>query len=164
MTFGIASPWKDEALCARARELWGNRTASEIAGILWDEFRIPVTRCAVVGWLHREKLTIKDKTELHRCTSNAGTLKARIVRANSNARRIILTHEPAELKALRCAEIVPRGLTLLELEAEDCRYPYGESDFTFCGHPKVDGFSYCQPHANLTSVVPIKPTLAGVGE
>ena len=48
---------------------------------------------------------------------------------------------------LRCVGIVPRHLSLLELEPGDCRYPYGgdaEGEaITFCGHPRREGSSYC---------------------
>ena len=55
---------------------------------------------------------------------------------------------------LRCVEVVPRHLALVELEVDDCRYPYGgdeEGDvITFCGHPRREGSSYCAPHFHLT--------------
>lgn len=52
---------------------------------------------------------------------------------------------------LRCVEITPRHVLLLDLKPNDCRYPYGDRDITFCGHPKQEGFSYCTPHRFLTS-------------
>ena len=55
---------------------------------------------------------------------------------------------------LRCVAIVPRHLSLLELESGDCRYPYGgDADgeaITFCGHPRRPGSSYCVSHFHLT--------------
>ena len=55
---------------------------------------------------------------------------------------------------LRCVEIEPRHLSLIELEHGDCRYPYGGDEegeaITFCGHPKRPGSSYCTPHFHLT--------------
>jgi GcrA cell cycle regulator len=54
----------------------------------------------------------------------------------------------------RCVEIVPRHLALIELEAGDCRYPYGGDEegeaITFCGHSRREGSSYCAPHFHLT--------------
>jgi GcrA cell cycle regulator len=42
----------------------------------------------------------------------------------------------------------------MELEAGDCRYPYGgDADgeaITFCGHPKREDSSYCTAHFHLT--------------
>ena len=57
-------------------------------------------------------------------------------------------------KKLRCAEVEPRHLTLIELEYGDCRYPYGGDEegeaITFCGHPRRPGSSYCAPHFDLS--------------
>ena len=62
--------------------------------------------------------------------------------------------EPIEMPKLRCVEIVPRHLALVDLEPGDCRYPYGgdaEGEaITFCGHPQQQGLSYCAPHFQLT--------------
>ena len=48
----------------------------------------------------------------------------------------------------------PRHLSLTDLEAGDCRYPYGgdaEGEaITFCGHPQPRGSSYCIAHFHLT--------------
>ncbi|MGD0851261.1 GcrA family cell cycle regulator [Bradyrhizobium sp.] len=55
---------------------------------------------------------------------------------------------------LRCVAIVPRHLSLLELQPDDCRYPFGGDEdgeaITFCGHPRRQGSSYCVSHFHLT--------------
>jgi GcrA cell cycle regulator len=55
---------------------------------------------------------------------------------------------------LRCVGVSPRLVSLAELEASDCRYPYGgdkeNEPITFCGHPRLPGSSYCAPHFHLT--------------
>lgn len=55
---------------------------------------------------------------------------------------------------LRCVQIVPRHLPLIDLEPGDCRYPYGGDEdgeaITFCGHPQREGSSYCPGHFHLT--------------
>ena len=55
---------------------------------------------------------------------------------------------------LRCVEIEPRHLSLIDLERGDCRYPYGGDEegeaITFCGHPRRPGSSYCTPHFHLS--------------
>jgi GcrA cell cycle regulator len=62
--------------------------------------------------------------------------------------------EAAEPLNLRCVEIEPRHLSLVDLERRDCRYPYGgdaEGEaITFCGHPRRPGSSYCTPHFHLS--------------
>lgn len=59
--------------------------------------------------------------------------------------------EPAKL---RCVGIRPHLVSLFELEAGDCRYPYGGDKegeaISFCGHPCFRGSSYCAPHFHLT--------------
>jgi GcrA cell cycle regulator len=61
------------------------------------------------------------------------------------------TQEPPKL---RCAEVEPRHLSLVELEPGDCHYPYGGDEegeaITFCGHPRRSGSSYCTPHFHLS--------------
>jgi GcrA cell cycle regulator len=52
--------------------------------------------------------------------------------------------------ALRCAEVVPRHLSLADLAPDDCRFPYGEDAITFCGHRQTKGSSYCLPHFHLS--------------
>jgi GcrA cell cycle regulator len=62
--------------------------------------------------------------------------------------------ERAELPRLRCVDLEPRHLSLLELEPGDCRYPHGGDGegeiITFCGHPQREDSSYCTAHFHLT--------------
>jgi GcrA cell cycle regulator len=59
-----------------------------------------------------------------------------------------------EAVKLRCVEIAPRHLSLIDIEPGDCRYPYGGDEdgeaITFCGHPRRQDSSYCTPHFHLT--------------
>jgi GcrA cell cycle regulator len=68
--------------------------------------------------------------------------------------------EPAKL---RCVGISPRLLSLIELEAGDCRYPYGGDKegeaIGFCGHPCFRGSSYCAPHFHLTRAPAIESSV-----
>jgi GcrA cell cycle regulator len=62
--------------------------------------------------------------------------------------------ESVELPKLRCVDLEPRHLSLLELDPGDCRYPYGGDEegqaITFCGHPRREDSSYCTAHFHLT--------------
>lgn len=63
-----------------------------------------------------------------------------------------------------CAEavdVVPRHLTIDDLEEGDCRYPYGDGPFTFCGHRVVIGKSYCPAHSQLVFQTPKPMTKPG---
>lgn len=44
------------------------------------------------------------------------------------------------------SDMKPRHLKLEALEPNDCRWPFGDGPFTFCGHPKAFGSSYCEHH------------------
>ena len=62
--------------------------------------------------------------------------------------------ERVERVQLRCVEVVPRHLALIELGRGDCRFPYGGDldgeAITFCGRPRRKASSYCTPHYHLT--------------
>lgn len=45
--------------------------------------------------------------------------------------------------------------TLFELEDNDCRYPYGNGPYLFCGDPKQEQSSYCSHHHSVCWVKPI---------
>lgn len=75
-------------------------------------------------------------------------------RRTPELRRPMPEFERTETAKIRCVEIEPRRLSLMELERDDCRYPYGGDEegeaITFCGHPKRAGSSYCTAHFHLT--------------
>ena len=158
------SPWANPAVVDRLKELWSTHSASQIVGQLFNEFRVIVTRSGVVGKLHRLGIGIEAKTNLHPMTRDRietidGQIRPRIRRSRAPlTRKPAVRHESPELKAMRCAEITPLGLTLLELEHGQCRYPYGETGegtgVTFCGHPALKDRSYCSAHFALS----VKPT------
>jgi GcrA cell cycle regulator len=81
-------------------------------------------------------------------------LRERRERRISQPRWPMPTFESAVTVKLRCVEIDPRRLSLMELEPGDCRYPYGGDEegeaITFCGHPQRHGSSYCTAHFHLT--------------
>ena len=60
------------------------------------------------------------------------------------------TSVPRAVKRLRPTEQAPepRHIPLLELEGHQCRWPYGDGPYTFCGHEKARGHSYCEFHVS----------------
>jgi hypothetical protein len=93
-----------------------------------------------------------------------GSIASRVVQAAKkiNAEKAQADRRPncsqiADDPPLRCVEIEPLKIALVDLEPHHCRYPYGgwqpyqgTSPITFCGHPKRgDGSSYCAAHAEL---------------
>lgn len=41
------------------------------------------------------------------------------------------------------------NLPMMELRAHHCQFPYGDSDFRFCGHDRDLGSTYCSYHRAL---------------
>ncbi len=130
---------------------------AEIARAINAEFKTHYSRCAAIGRARRLDLGFTrlldqlaspaprgPSSNLHKMVKDQEAL------ANWLAR---LAHRK-EMPKLRCAAVESRGLSLLELEAGDCRYPYGGDEegeaITFCGHPKRRGSSYCAAHFHLT--------------
>jgi hypothetical protein len=53
------------------------------------------------------------------------------------------------LPRLREADVEPLMLKLVDLGVNNCHYPYGDSDFRFCGLSKISSNPYCEPHMDL---------------
>lgn len=81
-----------------------------------------------------------------------------------NITRMRLANPELKSEPFVCGEapnVVPRDLTLMELGNGDCRYPSGEGpNIRFCGHPSLEGKSYCGPHKRLSYKPPIQRTKA----
>ena len=130
---------------------------AEIARAINAEFKTHYSRCAAFGRAKRLGLGFtrppdQPASPMPRPASPAlyKLAKSQEALAKWLARRAHCT----EMPKLRCAAVEPRGLSLLELEAGDCRYPYGGDEegeaVTFCGRPKRWGSSYCAAHFHLT--------------
>lgn len=63
----------------------------------------------------------------------------------------VVTPKPKpDLAAMRCVEVEPLNLSLIELTDETCKWPYGDrAPFVFCGNPSAFG-SYCGAHYALS--------------
>jgi GcrA cell cycle regulator len=130
---------------------------AEIARAINSAFKTQYSRCAAIGRARRLGLGVTGRPEqvvpmlpkaqssnLHRMVKSQEALAKWLAR--------LAVRE--EMPKLRCAEVDPRGLALLELEAGDCRYPYGGDEegeaISFCGRPQRKGSSYCAAHFRLT--------------
>jgi GcrA cell cycle regulator len=151
----VPSIWTDE-LIAELTKLWAEGYS---AGVIAEQFG--VTRNSVIGKVFRLNLISPEKKRVARQKVAAPKKVQRrdiskIVTMGAG-QRIIRSSEAVDKYQLRCVEIAPRHLALVDLEPDDCRYPYGNETITFCGHPKMAGSSYCVPHKHLTSEPPRAP-------
>lgn len=132
------------------------RSYAEIAAELNERFQTNYSRNAACGKGFR--LSVKAPPKIKkppkpRKPRPPANKTIRIVRANANSDKMRYLESPqsAEVLALRCAEVVPLHQSLIDLEHNGCRYPYGDGpSFTFCGHPQIKDSSYCGPHWALT--------------
>jgi GcrA cell cycle regulator len=156
------SSWAPEHSEALREYLARGMSYSQIADAINAKFGTCYSRNATIGRGKRMGLGTPGRPD-HRSArlprrkppslskQRAGKIRERRKAASPEPRP---THAPAEQVKLRCVGLRPRLLSLVDLEAGDCRYPYGgekDSDaILFCGHPRLAGCSYCSPHFHLT--------------
>jgi GcrA cell cycle regulator len=154
-----SSSWAEQHSQALRDYLGKGLSFSEIAKAINARFSTAYSRSATIGRARRMGLAGPNKPD--RRARPKRQPKPELVRLKKLRARILAESRPkppvgeraAALK-LRCVGIVPRHLSLLDLEPGDCRYPYGgdaEGEaITFCGHPRREGSSYCLSHFRLT--------------
>jgi GcrA cell cycle regulator len=162
----MQSVWEEAHSAALREYLDQGMSFSEIARALNQRFGTAYTRNAAIGRARRIGLSVPVQPQSARVMNAPKKPDVRRIR-ELRARK--LTHVPpkpstferAEALQLRCVAITPRHLALVDLEANDCRYPYGgdaEGEaITFCGHPRHEGSSYCLSHFHLTRLPEVAP-------
>lgn len=150
--------WSSEHSDALRDYFFKGLSYAEIGREINVRFGTAYTRNAVVGRAKRLGLAAPERVA---CPSIVPSLPGEPCRLAppSVARPALNLPPPSALKpanpvTLRCVGVRPRLIALVDLEQDDCRYPYGGDDegeeISFCGHPRQPGSSYCAPHAHLT--------------
>jgi GcrA cell cycle regulator len=155
----MQSTWEEAHSVALREYLDKGMPFSEIARALNQRFGTAYSRNAAIGRARRMGLSVPVQPHSASVMSGPKKPDARRIR---ELRTRKLAHVPPKTSTveraaalqLRCVAITPRHLALVDLEANDCRYPYGgDADgdpITFCGHPRHEGASYCLSHFHLT--------------
>ena len=157
----MQSNWEAEHTQALREYLAKGLSYSEIADTINARFNTAYSRNAAIGRAKRLGLAGPERPADNLLHFPKRAPKAKKPRLHPPRERHvpefmprIPVFDPAEMPKLRCVEIVPRHLALVDLEPGDCRYPYGGDEegeaITFCGRPRQEGFSYCTPHFQLT--------------
>jgi GcrA cell cycle regulator len=161
--------WTDERV-EQLTKLWGEGlSASQIARQLGG-----VTRNAVIGKVHRLKLSGRaktvstakrtkkqgDETTVTRVrqaqSSGATVMRSRPVVVGNTVMKMDMVAQAATVTQLFAEPefVAPtsRKLTLVQLGERTCKWPEGDpmlSDFHFCGNDIRDGSPYCSFHSKL---------------
>ena len=145
---------------------------SEAAQAINSRFNTCYSRNAALGRARRLGLGADDRRRPSMPAKPAdlrdiGEPRASDSRTSTLVWPVPLFKEAKPLK-LRCVEVEPRHLSVIELEKDDCRYPYGGDEeneaITFCGHPRRPGSAYCTPHFHLSRnpVVPAERAVSSI--
>jgi len=130
----VQETWWNEIRKQLLRDLWDKNSCSQIATKLGA-----VSRSAVVGCAHRMGLS-KPKPP-----PSARKRKKRVL---TEAEKAIRRMPKPIHEIIKGDDIPPLLDSILELRANTCAYPYGSSNFKFCGRPRHTG-SFCESHALL---------------
>lgn len=142
----VGEIWSD-ARCERLKSLWDKGLSASAIAV---EFGDGVTRNAICGKIMRMKLPQRGIYRGPKTTNEKKPPKA-TPKPKLSTFHSVPKLDTIEQVKLRCVEIEPRLIALLDLEPNDCRYPYGEgSSIAFCGHPQIRDSSYCPAHRGLT--------------
>jgi GcrA cell cycle regulator len=151
-----SNSWQPEHSEALKEYLAKGMSYSGIAKAINAKFNTHYSRNAAIGRAQRMGLVrvggVQDGPAPS-IKSSQPTLRKMRERFEAEFRRRTPIFESVEMN-LRCAEVDPLHLTLLQLAPGDCRYPYGgdadDEAITFCGHRQRLGSSYCRAHFELS--------------
>jgi GcrA cell cycle regulator len=152
--------WTEEHCRALREFLESGMSYSRIADAINAKFKTAYSRNATIGRAKRMGLAgpARPKDQLSDGSESPPSVEAPQPcklrkRSTFGTWRVMPIFETEKIK-LRCVEIAPRHLSLVDLDRGDCRYPYGGDEegeaITFCGHPQRQGTSYCAAHFYLT--------------
>jgi GcrA cell cycle regulator len=155
--------WNAERIALLERRWAEGLSAATIAKQLGAQ----VTRCAVLGKIHRLKLVQPEFKRRHPEKERAALRRPRRPRAPARSRagvrgpsRLMAAFQALGLEALFGApdagpvhahadKAFGPGCSLLALDATTCRWPVGEpdaADFVFCGAAPFRRYPYCVAH------------------
>lgn len=135
------------------KTLWADgKSATEIAMMMGG-----ISRNAVMGKVHRldiharlEREANAPRKPLVRTPRQPRVAKPKTIAPKKPA----VAPKPVDESIMGHMEpgVTPLLLKLFELDARDCRWPVSgeKADTLFCGHPMMEGSSYCCFHRNLS--------------
>lgn len=127
-------------------------SCSRIAGEISSKHKIMVSRNAVIGRIHRLGINPKKVAVARRpAVGRDRSQKVSAPRPKPAPKPQRFRCEP--ITGLRQADVVPLNISIHELTAKTCHWPYGDgAPFVYCGQAVFDG-SYCESHQALSQRV-----------
>lgn len=154
----VAGGWTQEQSDALENHVKAGMSYAQAAAAINAAFGTSFTRNSAIGRANRIGLSGIPRERKPRAPRAPKQHKPRLrlMATNHGGLRVMMTSE-STLEELRCVEVVPRNVSLLDLKSGECRYPSEDAPFTFCGHPIKPGSSYCVPHHHLCWQAPRVP-------
>lgn len=139
--------WTEERIETLRRLVDEGLTSSQIAMELGG-----VTRNAVIGKLHRLQIKLKTAWGNNRGDKPRRVRKMRQDRVARFVHRQVNGHGYRS-HAFPSDDEHPGSLELSFMDLGDghCRWPHGDGQYTFCGRPQLNGYSYCAHHERLAT-------------
>jgi hypothetical protein len=148
----INAVWTDEQSAVLTANLTAGLSMAENAADINEKFNKHYSRNAVCGRAYRIGLTAPDKPKVIPKPRKPQPYKPRPKKFNAE-------YQQQQLQ-LRCEEVRPDHVPMVdfdggaELSENGCRWPYGDSPFTFCNQPQTSVLrkgeeiqvSYCPVH------------------
>jgi GcrA cell cycle regulator len=141
-------PWTEARVEKLKEDYKAGLSASQIAERLGG-----VTRNAVIGKIHRLKLTTRtrsqSKTTRVRQTSPRSR-KGKFKTKGNAAFRALFEHIEPVVQVEELVIPLHERKSIETLQSGNCRWPIGDpqhADFHFCGKHQVTGLPYCEHHA-----------------
>lgn len=127
------------------------KTFSQIAEIIGMSRNACIGKARRLG-LERTPDTLSPEDKKLRDEARSQAMRARRLTFREN-RGTYAPRAPRHPKPINDLREIALHISFEDLKSFHCRFPYGDKDFTFCGHPKVKG-SYCAPHAIYCTEAP----------
>jgi hypothetical protein len=147
----------DEAVVARLAELYSRGLSyKKIAETLG------VSRSAISGKINRQ-VRLGDKRFEFRVKRELAADKpavkkpkpTRVVKAGLYGFRV-KTPSVSDEPLPQLEVVLQHTKSLMDLNPFECRYPYGDSMYSFCARPTKIGSSYCEHHNVMCWVKPVR--------
>ena len=131
---GMIKPWSEDEMKI-AQEMYAQgKSYTEIGAALKR------TRNGIAGLAHRLNFDRPKKI-----------VEKKIPKKNKDVTPVTVAEVKKDIKI--GAPPSDEGLkSLSDLGVNDCRWPFGEEDYTFCARPCLEGHPYCEEHFKLAYI------------